>query len=149
MKWNRLLLSLIIIIAVYVLTHIISLLSYFDLILVSLIVFFDNTRDEHIFLFLIPLSLFNDFSLGLYFGTTALVFICIFILKLMVTDNMYFKSDFLKFMYYFVAVVLYSFVVNVTVGNMYIFLIFLPLHLFFDVGLIYLINSWLESRCAV
>jgi hypothetical protein len=67
----------------------------------------------------------------------------------MVTDNMYFKSDFLKFMYYFVAVVLYSFVVNAMVGNMYSFLIFLPLHLFFDVGLIYLINSSLESRCAV
>jgi len=72
MKWNRLFLSLTIIIAVYILTHIIYLLSYFDLILVSLIVFFDNTRDEHIFSFLVPVSIFNDFSLGLFLAQVGL-----------------------------------------------------------------------------
>ncbi|MCA1932309.1 MAG: hypothetical protein LDL13_01875 [Calditerrivibrio sp.] len=105
--------------------------------------------DEGVYTFLIPISIFNDYSSGVYFGVSGLIFVAIFILKLIVTDNMYFKSDFLRFTYYFFSVLLYNVFMNILINDFYVSISIIPIHLLFDIGLIYLINSFLESKFAL
>lgn len=149
MKWNRLFLSICLALIIYILTHILPLLSYLDFALISVIIFLDKMGDEGVYTFLIPISIFNDYSSGVYFGVSGLIFVAIFILKLIVTDNMYFKSDFLRFTYYFFSVLLYNVFMNILINDFYVSISIIPIHLLFDIGLIYLINSFLESKFAL
>lgn len=149
MKWNRLFLSFGLALIIYIFIHILPLLSYLDFALISVIIFLDKIGDDGFYTFLIPISIFNDYSSGVYFGLSGLIFVAIFVLKLIVTDNMYFKSDFLRFNYYFFSVLLYNICMNIIINDFYVSIFIIPVHMLFDIGLIYLINSFLESRFAL
>ncbi|WP_148223165.1 hypothetical protein [Calditerrivibrio nitroreducens] len=123
--------------------------NYIDIVLISIIIYFDFTDDD-LFFFIIPLSLLSDYMLDIYFGFSAILFFIIYLFRVLMSKNMFFKSQFLKFVYYFSSVLFYNIVVSKILGiGVETMVVAIPIRLFLDIAIIYIVNTFLESKFVV
>jgi|GEM_PF-5308521 hypothetical protein len=145
----RLFISLILSLLMYLIYHTLFIFDYLDLFLLCVIIYFDFT-DEDLFFYLIPLSIFNDYFLNIYFGISAIIFFMAYLFRIIMSKNMYFKSNFLKFLYYFLTVLIYNVIISMLIGITFdSSIIIIPLRIFLDIAVIYLLNMFMESKIVV
>lgn len=145
----RLFISLILSLLMYLIYHTLFIFDYLDLFLLCIIIYFDFT-DEDLFFYLIPLSIFNDYFLNIYFGISAIIFFMAYLFRIIMSKNMYFKSNFLKFLYYFLTVLIYNVIISMLIGITFdSSIIIIPLRIFLDIAVIYLLNMFMESKIVV
>jgi len=145
----RLFISLIISLLMYLIYHTLFIFDYLDLFLLCVIIYFDFT-DEDLFFYIIPLSIFNDYFLNIYFGISAIIFFMAYLFRIIMSKNMYFKSNFLKFLYYFLTVLVYNIIISMLIGITFdSSIIIIPLRIFLDIAVIYLLNMFMESKIVV
>lgn len=148
MKWSKLVFSFSVIIFIYILSHIVPFLNYIDLVLIAIIIFYDYVKEKGIFIFLIPISFFNDYFLDLYFGVSGIIFIIIFLIKVLTSDNMYFKGHALRFLYYFTSMLIYTSAVSYMIYGDDFSIFVVLIHIILDLGVLYLTNFILETKFA-
>jgi len=145
----RLFISLILSLLMYLIYHTLFIFDYLDLFLLCVIIYFDFT-DEDLFFYVIPLSIFNDYFLNIYFGISAIIFFMAYLFRIIMSKNMYFKSNFLKFLYYFLTVLIYNVIISMLIGITFdSSIIIIPLRIFLDIAVIYLLNMFMESKIVV
>ncbi len=146
---TKLILSLVVSFFSYLLYHTIPIFNYVDLMLLAIIIFLDFT-DRELFFYMIPISIFNDYFLNINFGISAILFFLVYVFRIVVSKNMFFKSHFLKFLYYFATVLLYNILISFLLSiNLESALITIPIRVFLDIATIYLINTLMESKFVV
>lgn len=145
----KMILSLALSLLFYIVYHLFTLANYIDIVLISIIIYFDFTDDD-LFFFIIPLSLLSDYMLNIYFGFSAILFFIIYLFRVQMSKNMFFKSQFLKFVYYFSSVLFYNIVVSKILGiGVETMVVAIPIRLFLDIAIIYIVNTFLESKFVV
>ncbi|ADR18277.1 hypothetical protein Calni_0364 [Calditerrivibrio nitroreducens DSM 19672] len=145
----KMVLSLALSLLFYIVYHLFTLANYIDIVLISIIIYFDFTDDD-LFFFIIPLSLLSDYMLDIYFGFSAILFFIIYLFRVLMSKNMFFKSQFLKFVYYFSSVLFYNIVVSKILGiGVETMVVAIPIRLFLDIAIIYIVNTFLESKFVV
>ncbi|PMP71368.1 MAG: hypothetical protein C0187_04230 [Calditerrivibrio nitroreducens] len=145
----KMVLSLTLSLLFYIVYHLFTLSNYIDIVLLSIIIFFDFT-DEDLFFYIIPLSLLNDYMLDLYFGISSILFLIIYLFRILISKNMFFKSQLLKFVYYFSSVIFYNVAVSKFLGiGVETMALTIPIRLFLDIAIIYIVNTFLESKFVV
>jgi len=145
----KMVLSLALSLLFYIVYHLFTLANYIDIVLISIIIYFDFTDDD-LFFYIIPLSLLSDYMLNIYFGFSAILFFFIYLFRVLMSKNMFFKSQFLKFVYYFSSVLFYNIVVSKILGiGVETMVVTIPIRLFLDIAIIYIVNTFLESKFVV
>lgn len=145
----KMVLSLALSLLFYIVYHLFTLANYIDIVLISIIIYFDFTDDD-LFFFIIPLSLLSDYMLDIYFGFSAILFFIIYLFRVLMSKNIFFKSQFLKFVYYFSSVLFYNIVVSKILGiGVETMVVAIPIRLFLDIAIIYIVNTFLESKFVV
>lgn len=145
----KLLLSILLSFLGHIFYHTIPIFNYIDLMLIAVVLYLDYT-DRDLFFYIIPISLYNDYFLNINFGISAILFFGVYLLRIVVSRNMFFKSHFLKFLYYITTVLAYNLLISLLLGiTLESCLISIPVRVFLDIAIIYLVNTIMESKFVV